>query len=469
MVSMFPFKSFTSSITSSSQIKKYVDKYFSIGLNITLEPSISKLIQFNPQIVNVYAIKIWMGSTQEGYPAASQLQFILRVLFNEAENYCSYMFVEFFSNIDQRSIMFCEHNFKYPRDPDYLILPIKGYRSYAKDPSIFLMMIQASKQEREALREMMIADGISIPSSCSKVDQAALKKLMSIKQYLNRHYYFRHMMFKNIRWELTRDVRAYEAWFKNKKWLKYVNRRMIRHKPYCLHDGKAYYHHKPRQDIIYRDPNYKRCYPYGVPEYCNKWSENYTFRVFSDGDKKCDDICCINIGKLDRIYHLNSAKRELIARIVAKDYGSFYVERVNRVLFITRNPHLFMDLIQTGEKEEICRFIIEDEGLSSSSSSPPLPCKNTYKPNSLQAMCVNQFVNSFLDINRMGYWTVACLRRTINTNPNIPHFLKRQIINEVQRNLMIRSWERAVADETTTELLFQTHHRPRDEIHWQIG
>ncbi len=64
----------------------------------------------------------------------------------------------------------------------------------------------------------------------------------------------------------------------------------------------------------------------------------------------------------------------------------------------------------------------------------------------------------------MGYWTMACLRRAINTNRNIPHLFKLQLINEVQRNLMIRSWERVVADELNQNNFSKKNHQALERI-----
>lgn len=131
------------------------------------------------------------------------------VIDEETGNYYS-VFVELISNSENSCQLFCDvlslYTNNFARETH-----INGYRSYAKDPLIFLKTIQASNEERKALRKMKL-DGISITTSLSynKINWAAEKKLLSMQQYFHRCYYFRYI--ENIYWELTREPKTFKAW-----------------------------------------------------------------------------------------------------------------------------------------------------------------------------------------------------------------------------------------------------------------
>ena len=430
-----PFKSFVSWIISRSQLQDIISQNYSDrSIDIPLEPCVNKLPSMlnnwkQIKIITLYSVNMWMGSTEEGYPAASQLQFIMQIMVIDwrIEDY-NYLFVELISNIDQRNIIYKTRSNKFDTIRK---LPIIGYRSYAEDPSVFLKMIQVSNEERKSLKEMMMMDRIFLmPSSCCTTGETGEKGRI-MQHYFNRQYFFRYFMYKNIHWELTGELEVYEGWLKCEKWLKHANQQKIQHEYYCLHRGQFPFF----SDMMMIEP----------------YDEGNSFRIFSDSDD-CDNICRIKPRKIAKIYHFRHFKgigtnievfcEERIFRMDTKECGSFYLEmikvdyagRYEGIIFVTRNPHLFIDIIQTGQRKEIASFIIKHEGLSPGG-------KNNY---SLQAQCAQALVKCILD-TRGECWSVATLRKEINAL-NWPYSLKRQVIDECERSLIIRSWKRAVED-----------------------
>lgn len=497
-----PWRTFISSIKYDDELTRMIYLYYADRLDITLElhcnvppPMVHRVhktysVSITP--VTLYSIKFWMGTNKKGYPVASQLQFIMRVMVTDRKTgKYYYLFVELIANRDERRTMFCKFNLNksslYGQNERLKCQThVNGYRSYAKDPLVFLTMIQASNEEREALKEMMRAEGIRIPLSSSsssysynKVCQTAKEKLLRLKRYFNRHYYFRYMMFDNIQWELTRDAIAFEAWLYGQEWSEYAHEKRIQHEKYCLFNDREFQltklHMKPSFKFFFR--RFVHMYDCGKIGYTILWNKDTTttYRVFSDCEEEYSEIFCGTdhlLNHVDRVYHVNqfgnwwhddgdgrnmepcvNSYGELIARMHVKNYGKIYFEMIivtystpfdvlsECILFLTRDLKLFVDIIQTGNKDEIYSFIVRDEGLSTS------PHKYD---NRLRAICTRAVTSYFLDVRTTEWgWTAATLCEEMVSTLQIPDSFKYQFIDdELKWSLMVSSWKRAVEDLT---------------------